>query len=496
MSGSRKSKVLSLSLAQGVLTLVNVVLGMIFARVLTVSDYGTYMQTFLAYDFAVPILTLGLPVALYYFLPDAENEKKIVTETLLLLLFSGIIFSLFLFCGGAPLLAKKFNNPELINTVKWMWPYPLYTFPVLAISTVLVVKNRVKTNAVYNVVTGLILTIILITTAFVGKSYDLPVLIRIYLPLFFFPIALLLIFRNTSGNWARPQISSMWTILKFSVPLGLAYIFATLTLQFANIVVSTQCSPEDYAIFAIGARELPVIGIITGSMATIIMADMSRKVKEGNMQEALALFRKSAIMGALFLFPIMFFLLFYAKDFIVILFSEKYLESVLPFRVFLLLLPFRIVFYQSAFIALGKSKAILYRNSLSFVLTVVACLVFMKLWGILGVAIGAVIVPYLWDIPYNLITIGKSFNCSSYELFPLKEIAKIGLISVLAAMITLPIGIIICTDLLQICISGVLFSLAYCWLAYKKIVFFRELSCPVINKYSRIKQYLDGLKLN
>lgn len=493
MSDSRKSKVLSLSLAQGILTLVNVAVGMVFARVLTVSDYGTYMQTFLAYDFAVPILTLGLPNALYYFLPGAEDERKTVMEILLLLLLAGVVFSVFLLCGGVLLLAERFNNQELVKTVQWMWAYPMYTFPILIISTVLVVKDKVNINAVYNVVTGLILTIALIVAVFIGRSYELPVLIRIYLPLFFFPMALYLIFKNTSGGWAHPQISSMWRMLKFSVPLGLASIFITLTLQFANIVVSALCSPEDYAIFTLGARELPVIGIITGSMATIVMADMSQKIKEGNMQEALNLFRKSALMGALLLFPIMFFLLLYAKEFIVVLFSEKYLDSVIPFGVFLLYLPIRIVFYQSAFIALGKSKIILYRAILSFILTVALCLIFTKLWGMMGTAIGVVFVAYVWDIPYNLITIGKSFNCPFYRLLPLNEISKIAIVSIVATMITLPVFCLACDDLLKISIAGALFVLVYCGIAFRKIEMFRMLSQLIIDKI-KIKSYYNDKK--
>ena len=66
--------------------LVYLVSGMVFARALTVADYGTYLQTFLAYDFATPLLTLGLPSALFYFLPGAkERQKGLVLENILLL---------------------------------------------------------------------------------------------------------------------------------------------------------------------------------------------------------------------------------------------------------------------------------------------------------------------------------------------------------------------------------------------------------------------------
>ena len=91
---SRSTKVISLSLAQGIMTIMSIVSGMIFTRYLSVHDYATYLQTFLAYDFCVPFLTFGLPSALYYFLPgERNNQKGLVIDNLTLLIFSGLIFS-------------------------------------------------------------------------------------------------------------------------------------------------------------------------------------------------------------------------------------------------------------------------------------------------------------------------------------------------------------------------------------------------------------------
>ena len=54
---SNTSKVVALSLAQLVTTVVTVVSGMVFTRYLSIADYATYLQTFLAYDFVSPLLT-------------------------------------------------------------------------------------------------------------------------------------------------------------------------------------------------------------------------------------------------------------------------------------------------------------------------------------------------------------------------------------------------------------------------------------------------------
>ena len=89
---SRSAKVMSLSLARLVMSFTSVTSSMVFARYLSVEDYATYLQTFLAYDIAVPVLTLGLPSALYYFLPSHKgNEKGIVIDNMILLFFCGLL---------------------------------------------------------------------------------------------------------------------------------------------------------------------------------------------------------------------------------------------------------------------------------------------------------------------------------------------------------------------------------------------------------------------
>ena len=92
---SRTSKVLALSIGQTLTTIAGLVSGMIAARLLTKMDYATMKQTMLAYNFAAPLLMLGLPNALYYFLPREQNRKRgLLIDNIILLFIMGMIFSL------------------------------------------------------------------------------------------------------------------------------------------------------------------------------------------------------------------------------------------------------------------------------------------------------------------------------------------------------------------------------------------------------------------
>lgn len=432
---SNTSKVLALSSAQLVTTVVSVVSGVIFARYLSVLDYATYLQTFLAYDFVVPILTLGLPSALYYFLPGREkDERGIIIDHLMLLFISGCIFNCFLLCGGTDLLARRFENPQLVHTLKWLYAYPLYTFPVI-LAPVLIVKDKVKVNSYYHVFTTVTMTLGVIAASVITGNYKAPILVRVLFPLFVFPLVCYLSFKYAQGKWRLPSLSSMWTILKFSVPLGCATILGTLTLQISNMVVAWLCTPEDFAIYATGAREVPVVGIVTGSIAVVIMAEMSQKCKIGDQKAALELFRKSALIGGVFLFPVVVLLFIYAPEFINLLYTSKYMDSIYPFRVYLLYLPVRIVIYRAAFIALGKSKAILYRGIAELLITTLLCYWFVHLWGYRGAAWAAVFTLYFWSIPYNLYFLGKAFHCGCWQVLPWAKLGRVLVISIIAGIL-------------------------------------------------------------
>ena len=480
---SRKSKVISLSLAQGVLLIVSIVSGMVFTRTLTLADYGTYLQTFLAYDFAVPILTMGLPSALYYFLPgEKERKKGLVLDNLFLLFIAAIIFSLFLVLGGTELLSKRFNNIDLSKTLHWMAFYPIYTFPVLLAGAVWVIQDKVKLNAMYNVFTGIILTISLITAALLTRSYEAPTLIRIFLPILFLPVTLYFVFKNLPGEWDKPRFSSMWNMVKFSIPLGLASVLGTITQQMSNMIVSLLTSPADYAIYANGAKEVPFINIITGSIAVVIMAEMAQRIKQNDLKQAIELFRKSAVISASFLLPVMVFLMIYAESFINILYSSKYESSVVPFRIYLLVIPVRIAYYAPAFIALGKTKAILKRSVIDLLLTALFSYSFVLWLGAYGAAIGLVLTMFVWSVPYNLHTLGNEFNCKTFYILPFSMVGRILLISIIA-------GVVSALCLLLHASSFVLFSLGfgvygiiYCILAFRFIPEFKDQANPYLNR--------------
>lgn len=435
---SRTSKVLALSLGQTLIAVSALIATMVAARVLTKVDYATFKQTLLAYNFVAPLLLLGLPNAVYYFIPrEKENEKNVILEVLILILILSIFFSLFLLFGGGNLLAKRFDNPALSETLEWMVFYPIYVMPTSIVGAVLLTQNRLKTLVLYNVLTTLLLTISTISAIFITRDAKGPLLVQIFLPVIFLPLALWLIFKNLNGTFKAPNIERLIGMLKYSIPIGLAGMLGLIMLQTDKMIVALMSSPVDFANYINGAIEIPLIAVITGSISSVILVDMTTMIAKKDMASALELFKTAALRSASILFPVMIFLLAAGKPFIVTLFSEKYLESVIPFYIYLFVLPIRIVVYGSALMALGFSKVILVRSFFDLLINLCLSVILVYFFGYLGAAFATIITLYIWTVPYNLIKIGQGFGVKSIDILPLKPLLKTLLICVMCSPLAL-----------------------------------------------------------
>ena len=434
---SLTSKTISLTSTKVVSSLLSIITGMILTRYLSKNEYGTFAQTFIMYDFLLPLISLGLPTSILYFFSNYFNQKKIVLEIFLILLFMSLLYSLFLYFGGIQILSKRFNNPLLIETSNLIIFYPIYTIPVLIGPAIWIYQNRIKFNTIFSILTNSILVIFIIITAAISQNYKYTIIAKLILPLFFFPVAVYNIFSKLGGNWVFPQFSTILPILKKTIPLSIASIVGTIAIQFSCFIVSLNSTTEDFAIYSIGAKEVPLISIITNSISIILLAEMTKKFKDNNIISALDLFKKSCYISSIFLFPAMFFLLLYAKPFLVILYSSKYFDSYLPFTFFLFLIPIRVINYSIIYIALGKSREMLFRSFVELLLTSILSFVFIKFFGIVGAPLGIVVASYFWSLPYNLIILSREFRCRILFLLPLKKLLMVLKISAYSLLVPL-----------------------------------------------------------
>ena len=415
----------------------------VLARVLTVRDYATYRQTILAYGFAAPLLMLGLPQALYYFLPaEKRRARGVLLENLLLLSLMGCTFSVFLLCGGNRLLAWRFSNPALEETLLIFALYPLFILPASALGACLMARDRVKQVAVFNVLSRLILMVIVLAATLVWRSPIAAIVGTVIGAVIVLLPALSLMLASTREGESRPTVSGMWSQVKYSVPLGLAGMIGTIAYALDKIIVASMCPPEQFAIYANGAIEIPLIGIITGSATAVLLPEITRQSKEGRSQEALKTWKRAAVKCSLIIYPLMCFLVVMAPEVMSCLFSRKYVASALAFRLYLALLPIRIVTWGAMFLAAGKSHLILAKVAVGFVLNLSLSVLFVSMVGYIGAVIGTIVTIYVWNISFNLVGVARLYGVRVREVLPYGDLLKVLSLSSAACLGLIPILLI------------------------------------------------------
>jgi O-antigen/teichoic acid export membrane protein len=260
----------------------------------------------------------------------------------------------------------------------------------------------------------------------------------------------------------------MKRLTAFSFPLVVAGALGTISLQLDKLVVASMCSPEVFAVYSIAAVEIPLVGIVTGSIAAVIQPDLRRMVVAGSLSDALGLFRRAAERSAVLLVPLTAFLLASAESFIVTLFSEKYLASVMPFRLYLLILPGRMVNFGAFMIALGQNKAILYRSLVGLPTNLLLSVLLVRTFGFLGAIVSTITVVYMVGWTWNFSVIRRTVGCRWQDVIPIAAIAKLAWVSAGAAV---PVSLAVALRLpippaAQLFLNGALFGASLLTLAW------------------------------
>lgn len=434
MTSSRSTKVLILSSGRALTALVGIASAAILARVFSQHDYATYRQTLLAYTFAVPFVTLGFDRALYYFLPGEERRSRgILVENLVWLLGAGALLSLFMVLGGNQLLASRFNNPALAKLIMLLVPYPLLMLPAASLAACLMARDRTGQVAGFTIGSRVVMLCAIVVPCLIWPSPSTALIGTVLGAAVTTAAALILMFRACSiGNW-RPTWPGLRRQIQFSLPLGLSGLAGTTTQSLGQVIVAALAPAATFAVFVNGAMEVPLVGMITGSITAVILVDYARLYREGRTDEIVALIHRVMVKSSLFLFPTMVFLLLMAPELMTLLFGQRYEASSVPFRIFLLMLPARTLTFGAVLQATGHSRHVLYQSILSLVSVGMLTWGAIRLFGPLLAPVGAVVSLYVFALPYLIVVLRRILACPVTTLFPWATLAKVAGASIVGA---------------------------------------------------------------
>jgi O-antigen/teichoic acid export membrane protein len=331
----------------------------ILSRYFNKAEYGTYRQILYVYNTLLVIFTAGLPHVFGYFLPryPIEQGKHIVYKVSKMLFFFGITFSavLFIFSG---LIAKLLRNPELKIGLRYFSPIPMLLLPTLGLEGIFSTYQKTIYIALYNAITRILMLICIVLPVILLKgTYLYAIYGWIVVSVLSFCIAYYfksIPFKKLSlvkSNITNKQIFA------YSIPLVTASLAGLAIKSADQFYISRFFGPEVFAEFANGFIELPFVSMITGATSIVLMPVFSKFFHEKrNASELISVWQNALNKSALMIYPLVVFFFVYAKETIVLLYSEKYAISSQYFQINIILNFFNIIIFAPLFLSLGKTK--------------------------------------------------------------------------------------------------------------------------------------------
>ncbi len=461
---SRSFRVILLAFGQGMRGIINLLMQVALARMLIKTDYAVYIQGMLIITTLTPILALGLPTTMYIIMPRARQNKRTraaLLENQALLLGIGSAFAIFLWLGGNQLVATSVNSAPLTPMLLILAPYLIFSLPLLSLDSVLLVNGKPIQIVLFRIGTQMVTFITVVLAAVVWHTPEAVFLALTITSIAAYGVGSVLMWRSCDVDDFKPEWRSLRTGILLGLPLLLATSFGTLQLNLDTWLVSLLSTPEKLAVFAVGATELPLIGLFTAAITQVLLADCATLFREDRREEIARIIWQATRSNVIFLLPTMIFFLVTANSVVPFLYSNAYQESVYPFMLYLLVIPARFINYSSIEIASGKTQIVPIIFGINIVLTAIFTILLYPLFGYIGATYSYLLVTYIFAVPAHLYVFVRVLKLPLWKTFPRASFGKVLLSIGLASLALFADRLLVGTgDLARIGILAALFGIA------------------------------------
>lgn len=405
--------------SQGIRMIAQIAIIYLYARHLSLKEYGLYQSVWL-YVNIISILSLfGLPSLIL-----SSSKKNIYDSVKDNIKYFFIVGSLVNFL---PLLFILLAVHEFTIGDKLLIAILVLSQNISIVAEAITIKKEQETlllisNIIFTI--GYFACHILI----LYTGYSLELLIAVLILIFTLKTTILAFF----GKQDIPEYTGIttsstgrqWLYLGIidSLSVFVKWMDKWLILFFLSVSLS------QFAIYFNGSYEIPVFGLMVSAVGNIMLIELS---KHGNTKAELnkILFTNSSVSLASVVFPAFAFLLFYHTYFFIFLFSTKYIASIPIFFISIFVLPVRITNYTAALQVYNQNNLVIKGALLDIIIASILMTGLYPLLGTRGLVLAFVISTYIqaW---YYLWQTSKLIKQPIIYFFPIKKLLLLLLISI------------------------------------------------------------------
>jgi O-antigen/teichoic acid export membrane protein len=334
------------------------------------------------------------------------------------------LFNIFVLLMGfsfiAALLVVLLNQPVsvlLLNGNSVPMPlllglYILLNSPSLMTEYIYLVNNKPKSIIIYAITAFSIQVIAVGLPPLLGYGLNWVIAGLLFSTFVKFTWLLFVLRKFTTVNF-NPLL--LKEFIRYGSPLVLSVLLSSSARYIDGFIITSKFSPDDFAVFQYGARELPLAMLLCNSLSMAMLPRFSKP----DIASPLAEFKSEVYRLNWLLFPVSMLLLLLSHWLYPIVFSVDFKDSATIFNIYLLLIISRLLFPQTLLIA-KKINGVIVRASLFEIIINVS----FSLWlaskiGVMGVAY-ATVIAYLFEKIYLAIACKRKLGIGIGEYMPLK----------------------------------------------------------------------------
>jgi O-antigen/teichoic acid export membrane protein len=332
------------------------------ARSLDQTSFGHYREIALVSLSAVMLLSLGLPASLYHLVPTAPRDgRTLLVQSVWLTCLAGVL-------GGLAVGLAVWRLPGLFQG--GLAPYALWLAVLIALATpaqladvVPVVDGRARLAVGLVALVDGMRGLALIGLAMTTRRLDLllATLCAVAVARLGF-LAVYLARRPRETGPASPPGTPTAGILRrqlgYALPLFAGLLLSTTRDQLPAFFVALQAPAAEFAVYAIGSLEVPILAQLAVSVAEVLVLRNSGAFARGQLHDLRAAWHRAMQGLASVMLPIFAMLEIYADDLVRLVFGDAYAGAVPVLRISLLTVPLSILMTSSVLRALAELRVI------------------------------------------------------------------------------------------------------------------------------------------
>jgi O-antigen/teichoic acid export membrane protein len=463
----------------------------VMVRYLSQHEYGTFREIMLFTVLLPTWIALGLPQSLSYFIPRASSlkeKKQLALQIFFCLTALGAMASILVYSLQDQVI-RAFANPSLVPLLWICSLYLLFIVPNKCAQATLLSLGRINFASALDVTTNVGNFLFVVVPLFLGYGLRAVLLsMLIFYALKFLVVSFVLI-RLEGGLPKLLDRAMLKAQVSYSLPLWLSIFVAGVRSSVDKFLIVFLYRTEEFAVYSRGAFELPLVGIVPFALSNVLAPRYAESYKRGDVANVLALWRQAARKVAQLFFPLFVFCFIFAEPIITLLFTSQYTGGVEIFRIYLCLLPLRIVSYKTILIAAGETKPILTATTISFVASVVLGIALERMLGFNGPALGYVF-GEISGLGHMLWHSKRVLQVSWTDFIPFRELAQPLWGATLVGIMVFPLHFVALEHAgLVVAYAGVYFAV---YIAFMRIFrFFTEEDWALICRCATLKVLRD-----